>query len=190
MIAADDNVDAERLAQIRKNAAEEFHQFVLRVEQQARVFDTTLSSIADFAYAFDREGRFIYVNQPLLKLWGLTLEQAVGKDFFELHYPAELAAKLQRQIQQVLQTGQKLTDETPYTSPAGVEGFYEYIFSPVFAADGTVECVAGCTREITARRRLEQEREHSSPLPKPQIVRRIIFLRCLATSCGRRCLRW
>jgi PAS domain S-box-containing protein len=161
VIAADDNVDAERLEQIRKNAAEEFHQFVLRVEQQARVFDTTLSSIADFAYAFDREGRFIYVNQPLLKLWGLTLEQAVGKDFFELHYPAELAAKLQRQIQQVLQSGQKLTDEAPYTSPAGIEGFYEYIFSPVFAADGSVECVAGCTREITARRRLEQEREQS-----------------------------
>jgi PAS domain S-box-containing protein len=161
VIAADDNVDAERLAQIRKNAAEEFHQFVLRVEKQARVFDTTLSSIADFAYAFDRAGRFIYVNQPLLKLWGLTLDQAVGKDFFELHYPAELAAKLQQQIQQVLQTGQKLTDETPYTSPAGVEGFYEYILSPVFAADGTVECVAGCIREITARRRLEQEREHS-----------------------------
>ena len=34
--------------------------------------DITLSSISDFAYIFDREGRFVFVNQALLDLWGLT----------------------------------------------------------------------------------------------------------------------
>jgi signal transduction histidine kinase/methylmalonyl-CoA mutase cobalamin-binding subunit len=40
-------------------------------------------------------------------------------------------------------------------TPVGVTGHYEYIFSPVIAADGTVEAVAGSTRDITERKRVE-----------------------------------
>jgi PAS domain S-box-containing protein len=126
-----------------------------RLEQRVRLLETTLSHITDFAYVFDREGRFIYINQALLDLWGLTLDDAVGKNFFDLRYPADLAAKLQQQIQQVFDTGQGLTDETPYTSPTGKGGYYEYIFRPVFAADGTVENVVGSTRDITRRKQIE-----------------------------------
>jgi PAS domain S-box-containing protein len=126
-----------------------------RLEQRVRVLETTLSHIPDFAYIFDCEGRFVYVNQALLDLWGLSLDEAVGKNFFDLKYPGDLAAKLQRQIQQVFDTGQGLTDETPYTSLTGKGGYYEYIFRPVFAADGTVENVAGSTRDITQRKQVE-----------------------------------
>ena len=126
-----------------------------KYERQSRIFDTTLSAITDFAYIFDRDGRFVYANKALLNLWGLTLEAAVGKNFFDLQYPDELAAKLQRQIQQVFSSREGLSDETPYTSPTGVVGYYEYIFSPVIAADGTVEAVAGSTRDITERKRTE-----------------------------------
>ncbi len=120
------------------------------------VRDVTLSYILDFAYVFDRSGRFLYANKPLLDLWGLTLTEAVGKNFFDLNYPADLATKLQRQIQQVFDTGTAVSDETPYTSPSGRPGYYEYIFTPVFAKDGTVEAVAGSTRDITRRKRVEQ----------------------------------
>ena len=127
-----------------------------RLAEQARIFDTALSSITDFAYIFNREGRFIYVNRPLLDLWGLRLEDALGKNFFDLLYPDDLAAKLQRQIQQVIESRQGLTDETPYVSPTGAGGYYEYIFRPVFDADGAVEMVAGSTRDITERKRTEE----------------------------------
>jgi PAS domain S-box-containing protein len=139
----------------RKRAEEALREIAERYERQSRVFDTTLSAITDFAYIFDRDGRFVYANKALLNLWGLTLEAAVGKNFFDLKYPDDLAAKLQRQIQQVFRSGQGLSDETPYTSPTGVTGHYEYIISPVIAADGTVEAVAGSTRDITERKRTE-----------------------------------
>jgi PAS domain S-box-containing protein len=139
----------------RKRDEEVLREIVERYERQSRVFDTMLSAITDFAYIFDRDGRFVYANKALLNLWGLTLEAAVGKDFFDLKYPDELAAKLQRQIQQVFRNREGLSDETPYTSPTGVTGHYEYIFSPVIAADGTVEAVAGSTRDITERKRTE-----------------------------------
>ncbi|MDQ3691047.1 MAG: PAS domain-containing protein [Chloroflexota bacterium] len=133
---------------------------LLELEQRARVFETTLSAIADFAYIFDSDGRFTYANRALLDLWGLKLEDAVGKNFFELSYPEELAARLQDQIQQVFQTKKRLTDETPYTSPSGVPGYYEYIFIPVLGADGAVEAVAGSTRDISDRKRAEDELRH------------------------------
>jgi GAF domain-containing protein len=41
---------------------------VQHLEQQSRILDTTLSSITDFAYVFNKEGRFVFVNQPLLDL--------------------------------------------------------------------------------------------------------------------------
>jgi PAS domain S-box-containing protein len=132
-----------------------------RLEQQSRILDITLSSISDFAYIFDREGRFAFVNQALLKLWGLKIEEAVGKNFFELKYPDELAARLQQQIQKVFETSEGLIDETEYTSPTGVAGYYEYIFCPVFDREGKVELVAGSTRDITERKRVEAELRRS-----------------------------
>jgi PAS domain S-box-containing protein len=144
----------------QKRAEGERRDMAERFAEQSRRFDTTLSAITDFAYIFDRDGRFLYVNKALLDLWGLPLDQAVGRNFYDLKYPDELAAKLQRQIQQVIDTRQGLKDETPYTSPTGAGGFYEYIFSPVFAADGTVEVVAGSTRDITERKRLALALDH------------------------------
>ena len=130
---------------------------LLQQQQRWRVLDMMLSSFADFAYAFDRDGRFLYANRPLLELWGLTLEEALGKNFFDLKYPDEIAARLQRQIQEVFATGERIADETAYTSPCGVAGYYEYIFSGVIGIGGTVELVAGATRDVTTRR---AEREH------------------------------
>ena len=110
----------------------------------------------DFNYVFDLDGRFIFINRALLTLWGKTAEEALGKNFFELDYPPDLAARLQRQIQEVIDTKQTLRDETPYTSASGTRA-YEYIFAPAFDAEGRVEAVAGSTRDITDRKHAEEQ---------------------------------
>jgi PAS domain S-box-containing protein len=140
----------------RKRAEAARNDSQAQLERQSRILETVLSSINDFAYTFDRDGRFLFVNKPLLDLWGLKLEDAVGKNFFDLKYPDALAAKLQAQIQQVFDTQRSLSDETSYTSPTGEGGFYEYIFTPVFGPDGRVDVVAGSTRDITGRKRTEE----------------------------------
>lgn len=144
-----------------KRQEEELIKSARRFEQQARIFDTTLSSIADFAYTLDKDGRFIYANQALLELWGLTLEEISGKNFYELPYPHDLAEQMQRQVRQVFETKEKLIGETPYTSPTGADGYYEYIFNPVMASDGTVELIAGSTRETTERKAAEERLRNS-----------------------------
>ena len=129
------------------------------LEQRARLFDTVLSSLVDFVFTFDRAGRFTCVNPALLALWQMRLEDALGKNFYELNYPAELADRLQQQIETVFQTGQTIRDETPYTNAAGATGYYEYIFAPAFGKEDQVEAVAGSTRDITQRYQAQAEKE-------------------------------
>ncbi|MEP6938032.1 MAG: PAS domain S-box protein, partial [Chthoniobacterales bacterium] len=126
-----------------------------QLENQLRKLTTVMGAVTDFIYHFDLDGRFTYANQSLLDLWQKTREEAIGRNFHELDYPPDLAAKLQRQIQQVIETRRPLKDETPYTSAIGSRQ-YEYIFFPVLTDDGRVEAVAGVTRDITDRREAER----------------------------------
>jgi len=141
----------------RKQAAQELEELSIRTERRERLLSTALASMSDFAQIYDQDGRILFVNQPLLDLWALTLEQVVGKTFMDLGYPGELADKLHRQLQDVFKSGKEITDETSYTSPTGIEGYYEYIFSPAFSHDGAVDFVVGSTRDVTQRKQEEAE---------------------------------
>jgi PAS domain S-box-containing protein len=143
-------------------AERERDQFAERYALQSRRFEKMLSSIQDLAYVYNLQGQFIFANKRLLDIWGMTMEEAYGKTFADLNYPPELAAKLQRQIQQVIQTHQPVVDETMFTDRRGHTGYYEYIYSPIIGTDGEVEAIAGVTRELTERKRVEEERERLS----------------------------
>ncbi|MES2707401.1 MAG: PAS domain S-box protein [Verrucomicrobiota bacterium] len=126
-----------------------------KIEEQARLFDATLSHMSDLAYTFDRDARVIYANKPLLDIWGVTLEQAVGKNVFDLDYPDELGHQLNAELMEVISTGRTVRGVTSMASAAGVEDFHEYIYNPVYGPDGTVVAVAGSTRLITERKKEE-----------------------------------
>ena len=145
------------LARMRQESArrEERERHTAHAELQARTFDTALSNTADFIYMFDLEGRFTYANKAQLGLWRKPLEEAVGRDFFDLGYPDELAARLQRQIREVIEARGPVRDETEFTSHLGTR-HYEYIFVPVLGPDGAVAAVAGSTRDVTERQASER----------------------------------
>ena len=144
--------EARRRAEASDQAQRTINQALLaaqeQTEQQKRMYETVLDNTADFNYVFDLEGHFSYTNKALADLLQKSPDEFVGKNFFDLGYPSELAERLQRQIQQVITTRQSVRDETPYTSVIGTRA-YEYIFRPVIGAEGKVEAVAGSTRDIT-----------------------------------------
>ncbi len=50
----------------------------------------------------------------------------------------------------MIDTGERVRAETPFTSPSGKPGYYEYILVPVLDDDGRVKAVAGSTRDISS----------------------------------------
>jgi PAS domain S-box-containing protein len=143
----------------RKRSEAERRQLSAERDQQLRTFDTVLASLQEFVYLFDLERRFTYVNKPLLNLWKKTPAEALGKTFSELGYPQELVELHESQIAKVISSGQPVRGENPYTDIEGKTGYYEYIFVPLFATDGSVEAIGGATRDVTEQRRQAAARE-------------------------------
>jgi PAS domain S-box-containing protein len=122
-----------------------------------RVYETILSTTDDFAYIFDPQGRFLYANARLLKVWAKTLDQVIGKTCYDLGYPTWHADMHMREIEEIVRTKKQIRGEVPFTGASGISGVYDYIFKPVLDLAGNVEVIVGTTRDITERKRGEEK---------------------------------
>lgn len=128
--------------------------YSLEKDHDSRMFETILAGCPGLISSFNLEGRFVYANKPLTDLFGLTLDQMVGMNYYDLKVP--VAAELQGQIEQVIRSKEAITVEVSYTPISGIVGWYDYVFSPVFARDGDVESVICIAHDVSARRASEQ----------------------------------
>jgi PAS domain S-box-containing protein len=138
-----------------KKAEDELARVNEMSERARRLYETILSNTPDLIYVFDLRHRFTYANPALLQMWGRSRDEAIGKSLSELGYPDWHAAKHDAEIDRVIATKQQVRGEVPFTGTNG-RRIYEYIFVPVLGADGTVEAVAGTTRDVTERKQSEE----------------------------------
>jgi PAS domain S-box-containing protein len=124
-------------------------------KNQRRVYEAILTNTPDLAYVWDREHRFIYANEGLLKMWGCTWDEAMGKNCLELGYEPWHAEMHDREIEQVIATRKPVRGEVPFNGAFG-RRTYDYLLVPVFGASGEVEAVAGTTRDVTDSKQLQQ----------------------------------
>jgi len=134
---------------------EERERLIAESEQQRRVYETALSNTPDLVYIFDLDHRFSYANAALLKMWGKTREEALGKTCIELGYEPWHAEMHDREIETVVATRAPIRGEVPFTGTNG-RRVYDYIFVPVMGPEGDVIAVAGTTRDVTERQQAEQ----------------------------------
>ncbi|MGI8475092.1 MAG: PAS domain-containing protein [Thermomicrobiales bacterium] len=74
-----------------------------------------------------------------------------------MHYLPNRAVRLQRQIEQVFVSRDTVIDETPFVTSSVALAPYQYIFCPVLDAVGGVERLAGSMRDVTERRRAQEQ---------------------------------
>ena len=120
-----------------------------------RAYKAALSNTPDLVYVFDLNHRFTYANEALLRMWGRSWDDAIGKNCLELGYPDWHAAMHDREIEQVIATRAPIRGVVPFTGTHG-RRFYDYIFVPVLGESGEVEAIAGTTRDVTERYQAEQ----------------------------------
>jgi PAS domain S-box-containing protein len=135
-------------------------QYAGDMAHQRSQYEAILPNTPDFAYVFDLNHRFTYANEGLLKMWGKTREDAIGKNCLELGYEPWHASMHDREIDEIVITKKPIRGEVPFTGTFGHRN-YDYLMVPVFGADGEVAAVAGITRDITERKQMEESLRES-----------------------------
>ncbi|WP_019143112.1 PAS domain-containing protein [Noviherbaspirillum massiliense] len=138
-----------------KQTSRELARVMAESERRRRLYETILDNTPDLAYVFDLDHRFTYANAVLLRIWGRTWDEAIGRSFLELGYEPWHAEMHDREIEQAKSTRQPIRGEVPFNGTLG-RRIYEYIFVPVLGPDGEVEAIAGTTRDVTERRKAEE----------------------------------
>ncbi|RYD32661.1 MAG: PAS domain S-box protein, partial [Verrucomicrobiaceae bacterium] len=141
---------------IEKSGAAEQHRALLQeTSHQKSLYEAAVSNTPDLVYVFDLDYRFTYANPALLRMWGKTWEESIGKTCLEIGYEPWHAEMHAREIDEVVRTKERVKGEVPFSGPLG-RRIYEYILSPVRGEDDRVVAVSGITRDVTDRKREEE----------------------------------
>jgi PAS domain S-box-containing protein len=121
---------------------------------QKQQYEAILTNTPDLAYVWGLDHRFIYANEGLLKMWGKSSAEAIGKTCLELGYAPWHAELHEREIDQIAATKKPIRGEVPFTGTFG-RRHYDYLLVPVLGAQGEVVAVAGTTRDVTDYKQME-----------------------------------
>jgi PAS domain S-box-containing protein len=106
---------------------------------------------------FDKDLRFLYVNEWLARINGLSVQAHLGKKIQEVL--KDVAADTVAQLRQVLETGEPIIDGTVEAeTPAhpGESRHYMHNYYADESKDGTVVGVSCVVQDITERKRAEE----------------------------------
>ena len=119
---------------------------------------TIIDNIPDLIFIKDRAGRFVAVNAAMLRVLQVdTLEEVIGKTDFDFS-PPELAANYVADDQMVMRSAKPMIDQEEAARDAkGNEIWLLTTKVPLFDEDRNVTGLVGIGRNITNRKRAEQE---------------------------------
>lgn len=128
-----------------------------RVEQSH--IQALVDSIPDLTWVKDRESRFLMVNRQFLRVFGLPLEEILGKTDEHLSEP-EMAKRYLADDRLVMNTREVLHREERVASPGGHEAWAETVKVPVIGPNNEVVGTAGIARDISERKKNERQMRH------------------------------
>jgi PAS domain S-box-containing protein len=120
-------------------------------ESEAR-YRTLAEAAHDHIFIIDVDGRYQYINAAGAALFNLRPDEVFGKKLDDC-FPADLAATVESQVQQVQRTRVPLYVEQAMQFPQG-EIWQSAWLAPILDQHQQVTGVMGISRDITERRRL------------------------------------
>ena len=128
--------------------------------QERNLLRTLIDNMPDNIFVKDIESQFVVANIAVAHFMGATTpEELLGKTDFDF-YPQELAARYYADGQKVIQSGQPLVSrEEPTVDVAGNRKWYSTTKVPLRDSRGKIVGLVGISRDITARKLAEEDRE-------------------------------
>ena len=133
-----------------------------KLAERERYYRSLLASLHEGILVIDRDYRVTDINHTALQTLGLTHAEAVGRKCYAIsrgldspcHEHGERCALLE-----VFATGLPCNSQHDRVRPDGTRTTIDLLMSPLKNEDGEVTHVIEAARDITERKRVEQERE-------------------------------
>ncbi len=128
------------------------------VAKNQAVYLSVIDNLPAYVLCKDVDGRITLANRQFAELMGLPVEQLLGKTDQDL-FPAELAAKYQRDDQQVMTTGEMFVDVEENIA-GSVRRYFEVRKVPIRDAAGKISGIQAIFWDVTQQRRAEAESKY------------------------------
>jgi PAS domain S-box-containing protein len=119
------------------------------------LFHSLVETLPVCLFRKDRQGRFIFANQPFCAELKRPLADLVGKTDRDL-YPPELADKYMSDDQRVIETGEVFEDVEEHLNIDGGKSYVSVLKAPLRNARQEVVGMQGIFWDVTARKRAEE----------------------------------
>jgi PAS domain S-box-containing protein len=136
----------------RKQAEQELHESEWRYRE---IFDNVLDGLYLLEVTADGRFRTIAVNRALEQITGVPRSRSVGKTQEET-VPEEVARVVNAKYRRCVEAGRPIEEEAALDLPAGLRYFHSTLI-PARNEKGEVYRIVGISRDITERKRAEEE---------------------------------
>jgi len=131
----------------------DFHALQRRIE----VLEVVLGESTDPIFNILEDGTYRFVNRAFSAAFQHEPEEIIGKRIWDIFSPEE-AEKRMTVVRKAFATGQTIVFDVRVPTPAG-DTFYITSVKPILDEGGSVSSVVCISKNITARKRVELERE-------------------------------
>jgi len=148
-------VDARLLGRSIRYAIER-HRAEEKLISSEAFYHSLVEHLPQNMFRKDLSERFTFANQRFCQLLGKPLEEIIGKTDWDF-YPAELAAKYQKDDREVIRTGRIFETIEENVVPDGGKIYVQVVKTPIRDAKGQVLGTQCIFWDITERKRFEEE---------------------------------
>jgi len=121
------------------------------------VLEIVLDESTDPIFCILEDGTYRYVNRRFSRAFGFEPEEVIGRRIFDLFSPEE-AEKRMTVVRKAFATAEPIVFDVRVPTPAG-DTFYITSVKPILDDQGRVTSVVCISKDITARKQVEVERE-------------------------------
>jgi len=149
----------QKLAELETRLAENIHT-VEALQESERNYRILLDESSDPIFTFYPDGQYRYVNRAFADGVGRKLDEIIGKKIWDV-FPKDEADKRYAAVKWVFENGITKVIEVRVPRPDG-DTYYLTTVKPILNTQNAVISVICISKEITERKRMEQELQHLS----------------------------